>query len=88
MLTSLPIYQFAAILAPESIYKQIELTIRSFLWKGGKSETKKFSLVKWDQVTSPYEKGGLLIRLLGFMNMAFVAKIAWRLITRDNCWWK
>jgi len=39
MLTTLPIFQFAAILALTSIQKQIELIISNFLWQGGKSET-------------------------------------------------
>ena len=55
LLPALPIYQYAIILAPASAHKQMELIIRSFLWQGGKQENKKFSLVKWDQVTLPYE---------------------------------
>lgn len=88
ILTALPLYQFAAFLAPKSVHKQIELIIRSFLWQGGKPETKKFSLIKWEQVTSPYEKGGLSIRLPRMMNLALGPKIAWRFIIGDNCWWK
>eukprot|EP00253_Pinus_taeda_P001792 PITA_01792 len=47
VLSALPIYQFAITLAPASIHKHMELIIRSFLWQGGKQDTKKFSLVKW-----------------------------------------
>jgi len=38
MLRAFPIYQFAVILAPESIHKKIKLIIRGFLWKGGKAD--------------------------------------------------
>jgi len=55
LLLALSIYQYAIILAPASAHKQMEPIIRSFLWQGGKQENKKFSLVKWDQVTLPYE---------------------------------
>lgn len=88
MLTALPIYQFVAILAPASTHKQIELIIRGFLWQGGKSESKKFSLVKWDQITLPYKKGGMSIRLPAHLNLALRTKIEWRLITGKGCWWK
>eukprot|EP00253_Pinus_taeda_P025799 PITA_25799 len=40
ILSALPIYQFATIIAPASIHKHMELIIRSFLWKGG-SKTQK-----------------------------------------------
>jgi len=80
LLTTLPLYQYAVILALTSIHKQIELVIRVFLWQGGKVETKKLSLVKWGEVTEPYYKGGLAIRILRIMNLASGAKITWRFI--------
>lgn len=88
ILAAISLYQFATILALESVHKKPELIIRSVLSQGGKIETKIFSLVKWEQVTNPYEKGGLSIRLLGLMNLAFGEKIVWRFITGDKCWWK
>ncbi len=88
MLISLPIYHFAAILAPASIHKKIELIIRGFLWKGGKVDSKKFSLVKWDQVTLPYEKGGMSIRLPAHPDLALRETNVWRFITGKDCWWK
>lgn len=88
LLAALPIYQYAIIMAPESAHKQMDLIIRSFLWQGGKQENKKSSLVKWDQVVLPYEKGGLSIRLPGLMNAALGMKIMWKLITGKEHWWK
>lgn len=32
LLATLPIYQYAIILAPESAHKQMELILRSFMW--------------------------------------------------------
>lgn len=45
-------------------------------------------MVKWDQVTLPYEHGGLSIRLPGLMNTTLGMKIIWRMITRKESWWK
>jgi len=86
LLTTLPNYQCAIILAPASAHKQMELIIRGFLWKGGKHENKKFSLVKWEQVTLPYKQRGLSIRLLGLMNDALGMKMIWRMITGQEIW--
>ena len=81
LLAALPIYQYAIIMAPASAHKQMELILRSFLWQRGEHENKKFSLVKWEKVVLPYEKGCLSIRKLGLMNAALGMKIVWRLIT-------
>ena len=75
LLMALPIYQYATILAPASAHKQMEQIIRGFQWHRGRQENKKFSLVKWEQVTLLYEKGGLSIRLSGLMNVALGMKI-------------
>eukprot|EP00253_Pinus_taeda_P026690 PITA_26690 len=87
ILSALPIYQFATTLAPESIHKHMELIIRSFLWQGGKQDTKKFSLVKWDKVIHPLEKGGLRIRVPRLENMVMGFKLTWRIINERGAWW-
>ena len=46
LLAALPIYQYAIIMAPTSVHKQMDLILRSFLWLRGKKENKKFSLVR------------------------------------------
>eukprot|EP00253_Pinus_taeda_P027507 PITA_27507 len=81
ILLALPIYQFATTLAPTSIHKHMELIIRSFLWQGGKQDTKKFSLVKWSRVILPLDKGGLGIRVPRLANMAMGFKLIWRILS-------
>ena len=88
LLTTLPIYQYAIILAPKSAHKQMELIIRGFLWQGGKKENKKFSMVKWEKVTLPYEQVGISIRLPSLMNVALGMQIIWRMIIGKESWWK
>lgn len=76
LLSILPIHQYVIIMAPASAHKQMELIIRSFLSQGGKQDNKKFSLVRWEQVTLPYEKGGIAIRLPRLMNIALGKKLS------------
>eukprot|EP00253_Pinus_taeda_P010908 PITA_10908 len=87
VLSALLIYQYAVIMAPASVHKHLELIMRSFLWQGGKQETKKFSLVKWDQVTLPYEKGGLSIKLPNLSNQALGLKLIWKILSNKGSWW-
>lgn len=87
VLASLPIYQFAITLAPASIHKHMELIMRSFLWQGGKQNSKKFSLVKWETVILPIEKGGLGIRVPRLANLAMGFKLIWRILNEKDSWW-
>eukprot|EP00253_Pinus_taeda_P027961 PITA_27961 len=45
VLSSLPLFQFSVLLAPSSILKKMEETIRKLFWKGGKQNVKKIPLV-------------------------------------------
>eukprot|EP00253_Pinus_taeda_P005844 PITA_05844 len=87
VLSALPIYQYTVIMAPTNAHKHLELIMRIFLWQGGKQETKKFSLVKWDQVTLPYEKGGLSIKLPNLSNQALGLKLIWKILSNKGSWW-
>lgn len=87
LLSALPIYQYTIILAPASIHKQMELIMRGFLWQGGKQDTKKFSLVRWEQVTLPFEKGGISIRIPSLKNKAMGFKLVWHMLIEKGSWW-
>eukprot|EP00253_Pinus_taeda_P022245 PITA_22245 len=87
VLSGLPIYQYAVIMAPASIHKHMELIMRSFLWQGGKHDTKKFSLVNWGQVTLPYEKGGLSLKIPSLSNQALGLKLIWKITSSKGSWW-
>jgi len=87
LLSALLIYQYVIIMASANAHKQMELITRSFLWQGRKQETKIFSLVRWGQVTLPYEKGGISIRIPGLMNNALGIKFVWRMINGKEQWW-
>jgi hypothetical protein len=61
-LSSLPIYQAAYLLAPKSIFGQINKFLRYFPWHGGKGNQHKFHLVRWETKKLPIREGGLQIR--------------------------
>ena len=76
------------VLAPKSVINSICKEIRKFLWQGGKVQTKKFHLVKWDTVKRAKSHGGLSIRDPEQMSKAMGAKLIWRLVTGRKEWWK
>eukprot|EP00253_Pinus_taeda_P035074 PITA_35074 len=58
-----------------------------YQYAGGKQDTKKFSLVNWGQVTLPYEKGGLSIKIPSLSNQALGLKLIWKIISGKGTWW-
>jgi hypothetical protein len=88
VLSALPIFQFSSLLAPQNVKSTISSLLRCFLWEGGKTDTKKFHLIKWDIVKHPKENRGLGIRDPGLSNLAMGEKILWKLVSGENDWWK
>ena len=76
-LSSLPTYFLSLFPIPVDIAIHIERLRTNFLW-GGLDESPKFLLVKWAQVCSPLQSGGLGIRNLRAFNQALLGKWLWR----------
>ncbi|XP_019197165.1 PREDICTED: uncharacterized protein LOC109191032 [Ipomoea nil] len=68
------------------VISAIEKLIISFLW-GSKDGERRCHLVKWDVVTKSKAYGGLDIRKLEQMNLAFFAKLGWRLMQNEESLW-
>ena len=88
ILSSYPIYTSSMILAPKKVITNICKEIRKFLWQGGKTQTKKFHLVKWEIIKRAKSHGGLAFRDPKFTSKAMGAKLIWRLVTGKKEWWK
>jgi ribonuclease HI len=78
-LSSLPIYQAAYLLAPKSIYGQINKFLRDFLWHGSKGNQHKFHLVRWETAKLPMREGGLQIRDPALVSIGLGCKILWKM---------
>lgn len=74
VLSSLPLFQFSALLAPNGILQKMEKHLRYFFWKGGKNNERRFPLVKWETILKPMMEGGLNIKKLQLQNIAMCGK--------------
>eukprot|EP00253_Pinus_taeda_P032235 PITA_32235 len=86
VLSSLPLFQFAGLLAPVTILNKMEEFIRRFFWKGGKLNEKKIPLISWETITKPLLKGGLSFKKICQQNVAMAAKTVWRIIAPNPGW--
>ena len=78
VLQSMPMYLFSVLSTPKLVLKVIKSIQRNFLWAGRESR-EKFSLVSWEKVSIPKEKGGLGLRDPEVVGEVQGAKIWW--------WW-
>jgi hypothetical protein len=84
LLSTLPIFQAAFLLAPRNMMEQISKLLRDFLWKGGNGNENKMHLVNWEVVKKSMAEGGLQIRDLALVNLALGGKILWKLIHKPT----
>jgi hypothetical protein len=87
-LSSLPIFECSLLLYPQCTLEKMSKVLQSFLWVGGKKNTKKFHLLNWKQVCQPINKGGLAIKYPILMKTSLGEKVVWSLIFGPRGWWK
>lgn len=81
VLSAIPFYTMQSMFIPKGVCEAIERKIRKFIW--GKSP----HLVRWERVTMPKDIGGLGIKNLKEMNLAFLSKLGWRIIYDNRSLW-
>ncbi|XP_031115795.1 uncharacterized protein LOC116019654 [Ipomoea triloba] len=86
VLSSIPYYLMQTSLLPKGLCDNIDRKIRQFIW-GGPDLKRSCNLVKWEVVTKPKAVGGLGIKSMRHMNLAFLAKLGWRLLKEDKPYW-
>ena len=79
-------YKIHTTLIPKRVCYRIEQLVRKFIWGGGKKE-RSCSLVKGDVIVNPKDYGGLDIRKMDQMNLAFISKLGWRVLTKHDQLW-
>ncbi|GKE52491.1 hypothetical protein Tco_1487647, partial [Tanacetum coccineum] len=62
-------------------------SLRSLFFNGVDSASKKPTWVKWKDVLSSKDKGGLGVSSLFALNRALMFKWVWRFITQKSCLW-
>ena len=80
ILTTILIYSMQSTLLPVVLYNNIDQKVRNFIWASSQ-EKKKVHLARWEIVTNTKENRGLGIQSTRNINIAFMAKLGWRLIT-------
>ncbi|GMI99700.1 hypothetical protein HRI_003639300 [Hibiscus trionum] len=86
VLEAIPTYFMQTAILPIGVCANIDKLVRGFIW-GSSASAKKISLVNWEVLTQPLRCGGLGVPRSHERNMAYMAKLAWFLISRPNDLW-
>lgn len=87
-LSSIPLYTLSVFKPPQSICKQVDMILRTFLWKGANSNDHKIPLVGWNKVAAPKVSGGLGFYKTKISNDALLSKWLWRFFNENSSLWK
>ncbi|XP_026452010.1 uncharacterized protein LOC113352401 [Papaver somniferum] len=85
VLSSIPIYNLSIYKWPRKVLEACEKIIRNYLWSGNAEERKCITL-KWDNVYTSKEEGGLGIRKLEDVNKALLMKLLWKILNYHDEW--
>ncbi|XP_056695087.1 uncharacterized mitochondrial protein AtMg00310-like [Spinacia oleracea] len=86
VLNTYPLYSMQTTILPSMVLRNIEKNCRQFLWNKV-DRSRYISRTSWDNVTRPMGVGGLGIRRLKDWNVAFMAKLCWKILTNPNKLW-
>lgn len=82
---SMMVHSFAIYSWPKYLIKELERSIKNFIWSRDLSKT-KLVIVAWSKVCIPFDQGGLGLRPISTLNEAFNFKLAWDLLSSSENW--
>ncbi|CAN1830416.1 Putative ribonuclease H protein At1g65750 [Linum perenne] len=86
VLNAIPSYVMQSSFLPVYICEAIDRKIRDFIW-GSVDGARKIHNINWETVCKPKNLGGLGLRNARDLNMAFLIKIAWGILSRPTELW-
>ncbi|KAF4346205.1 hypothetical protein G4B88_004929 [Cannabis sativa] len=74
-------------LLPKSLCHEMDQAIRKFWWTGSTEKDRYLALANWNSLCTPLEDGDLNFKKFEDMNLALVAKLAWKLANGEESLW-
>lgn len=85
-LSSILTYTIQTSYSPDSIYVDIDKLCKNFIWGSGDNR-RKVHLIPWSQVLLPKKMGRLGFRDARTMNMIFLLKLVWSVVSSPEALW-
>jgi hypothetical protein len=85
VIQSMLIYSISVYSWPTGLIKEVEKSIRNFIWSGD-VDKRKLVTTSWKKVCRPLAQGGLNIRSISTLNKASNLKLCWSLLNSQTSW--
>ena len=85
-LESLPAHTMQCLQLPTGVANNIDKINRQFFWKRFNTDS-GLPLVGWDKICRPKQEGGIGLHKISAINLAYQAKLAWKILTNHNSLW-
>ncbi|CAI0476266.1 unnamed protein product, partial [Linum tenue] len=86
VLNAIPSYAMQTSPLPISVCGEIDRKNRGFMW-GSQYGKRKTHLVSWETICKPKDQGGLGLRTVRALNIAFMIKISWQMLNNEYDLW-
>ena len=82
-LSSLPMYMMGLYTLPEGIHASFDKELSRFFWQGSDGR-QKYHMVKWADLCTPKDRGGIGILSSRKMNKALMLRWVWRILREEG----
>lgn len=83
----IPTYTMSFFIIPEKVCKGIDALVTKFWWESKPRALGFLALKSWDNLCKPKNLRGFSFRKFKDMNMALLAKLSWKLASREKAIW-
>jgi hypothetical protein len=84
---TVPSYAMSSFLLPSSISTLLDRIFKNFWWGFPVNRSRNLSLKSWSSICTPKNAGGLGFKKMHDFNLAFIAKLGWKLLSKIDCLW-
>jgi hypothetical protein len=85
--STIPAYAMSSFLLPSSISTLLDKMFKKFWWGFPVNKSQNLTLKSWSSICTPKHTGGLGFKKMHDFNLALIAKLGWKLLTKTDCLW-
>jgi hypothetical protein len=81
---AIPSYTMVVCKLPKGLCEEMDAIVRRFWWGSRKEASQYFTPMAWSKLCTPKNEGGLGFKSLWDLNLASLAKLAWRVMSKKE----
>lgn len=87
VIQAIPSYTMATFRVPYMLCKELDMCVKKLWWSSGNKNGRYMALRPWEDLCKPKIAGGLGFRRFVDINIALLAKLAWKIASEEDSLW-